>query len=193
MKSDRVGILSALFASVCCLGPVLLVLLGLGSLGFGAVLGRYHWWFIGAAIALLTYAWRSYLKEAHRCKAASCEMARGQTTRTVLTLASVVVAVFIGLNLATYASQSRPIAHHAARSIQGQLASVMIPIEGMTCFTCELTVESSVKGLPGVRSVDAKVRESAAYVQYDPARVKVEDLVAAINKTGYKARRPKDQ
>ena len=64
MRSDRMGMLSALVASVCCLGPVLLVLLGLGSLGFGALIGRYHWWFIGAAIALLTYAWRSYLKEA---------------------------------------------------------------------------------------------------------------------------------
>lgn len=193
MKAARLGILSALTASVCCLGPILLVLAGLGGLGFGALIGRYHWWFIGAAMALLIYAWRSHLKETHRCKAASCEMARGQTTRTVLTLASVVVAVFVGLNLATYASQSRPTAHHAARSTQGQLTSVMIPIEGMTCFTCELTVESSVKNLPGVRSVDAKVKESAAYVQYDPARVKLEDLVAVINKTGYKASRPKDQ
>lgn len=193
MKPAQLGMFSALTASVCCLGPVILALLGLGSLGFGAVLGRYHWWFIVAAIGLLAVAWRSYLKEAARCRAASCQMARGKTTRTALTIASLVVAIFVGLNLSTYASQSRPTAHQAARSIQGQLASVMIPIEGMTCFTCELTVESSVKGLPGVRSVDAKVKESAAYVQYDPARVKVEDLVAAINKTGYKARRPKDQ
>lgn len=42
MTPDRLGILSALFASVCCLGPVLLVVLGLGSLGLGAFLGRYH-------------------------------------------------------------------------------------------------------------------------------------------------------
>jgi copper chaperone CopZ len=192
MNATQLGILSAVTASVCCLGPVLLVLLGLGGLGVGALIGRYHWWFIGAATALLTVAWRSYLNEAGRCRTAHCDMVGGKRTRTVLFLASTVVAVFVGLNLYPYASQSRLTAHHAARPIQGPLTSVRIPVEGMTCFTCELTVESSVKNLPGVRNVDAKVTESAAYVQYDPARVKVGDLVAAINKTGYKASRPKD-
>jgi copper chaperone CopZ len=193
MKAARLGILSAITASVCCLGPVLLVLAGLGSLGFGALIGRYHWWFIAAAIVLLAVAWRSYFREAGRCRTARCEMAGGKRTRTALLLASVVVAVFVSLNLYTYAGQRRSARQDAAGPMSEQLASVVIPVEGMTCFTCELTVESSVKNLPGVRSVDAKVTESAAYVDYDPARVKVEDLVAAINKTGYKARRPKDQ
>ncbi|MBI2104375.1 MAG: cation transporter [Candidatus Omnitrophica bacterium] len=193
MKAARLGILSAITASVCCLGPVLLVVLGLGSLGFGALIGRYHWWFIGAAITLLIYAWRSYVKEARHCKAASCEMARGKTTRTVLLLASVVVAVFVGLNLYTYASQSSNTKPQAASSAQAHVASVMIPVEGMTCFTCELTVESSVKGLPGVRSVDARVTESAAYVQYDPAQVTVDAVVVAINKTGYHATPPRER
>jgi len=166
-----------------------LVLLGLGSLGFGALIGRYHWWFIGAAIGLLAVAWRSYLKEAGRCRTARCEMAGGKRTRAALLLASTVVAVFVGLNLYTYASQSSNTKPQAAFAAQAHLASVMIPVEGMTCFTCELTVESSVKGLPGVRSVDAKVKESAAYVQYDPAQVTVDGLIAAINKTGYKATR----
>lgn len=190
MKVDRLGLLSALFASVCCLGPVLLVMLGLGSLGVGAVLGRSHWWFIGAALALLTYAWRSYLREVHRCQAASCEMVRGTTTRTGLMLASVVVAVFVGLNLSTYASQPHKLSSIGTASRAGQLTSVAIPVEGMTCFTCELTVESSIKELPGVQSVDAKVNERAAHVTYDPSRVTLDELIAAINKTGYKARAP---
>lgn len=146
-----------------------------------------------AAIVLLAVAWRSYLKESGRCRTARCEMAGGKRTRTALLLASTVVAVFVGLNLATYASQTRQATSTGTAPRSGRLASVVIPVEGMTCFTCELTVESSLKGLPGVRSVDAKVTESAAYVQYDPARVELEDLVAAINKTGYKASRPKDQ
>ena len=192
MKAARVGILSAITASVCCLGPVLLVVLGLGSLGFGAVLGRYHWWFIGTAIALLAYAWRSYLKEVRRCKTASCEMARGTTTRTMLLLASVIVTIFVGLNFYTYASQPHKAPSTGTAPRTGQLASVVIPVEGMTCFTCELTVESSLKGLPGVHSADASVKDAAAYIQYDPAQVTREALMTAINKTGYRARRPKD-
>jgi len=193
MKSDRVGMLSALVASVCCLGPVLLVLLGLGSLGFGAVLGRYHWWFIGTAIALLAYAWRSYLKEVARCTAASCEMARGHTTRTALSLASAVVALFVGLNLSTYASQRHMSPAPSATTLSRSLRSVAIPVEGMTCFTCELTVASSLKRLPGVQSAEAKVNEGVAYVRYDPARVSLDDLIAAINKTGYHATPPRER
>lgn len=193
MKADRLGILSAVFASVCCLGPVLLVLLGLGSLGFGALIGRYHWWFIGTAIALLVYAWRSYLKEARRCKAASCEVARGKMTRTVLTLASVVVAVFVGLNLYTYASPFGAARPQAASAVRGSLTSVTIPVEGMTCFTCELTVESSLKGLAGVHGADANVKDAVAYVEYDPSQVSMAQLIEAINKTGYKATRPARQ
>lgn len=187
MKPAKLGILSALTASVCCLGPVVLVLLGLGGLGVGAVLGRYHWWFIIAAIAILAVAWRRYSKETLRCRAASCEMAQGNATRTGLTLASVVVAAFVGLNLYTYASP-----HRRRQDIMthSSLASVVILVKGMTCFTCKLTVESSLERLPGVKDVDARVADETAVVQYDRAQVSVNQLIAAINKTGYRASRP---
>lgn len=192
MKAEKLGILSALLASLCCLGPLVLVLVGLGTLGLGAFFGRYHWWFILAAIGLLTFAWRSYLKEKRRCDSARCEMAQGKTTKWTLTLASTVVAVFVGLNLYTYASQSRTGARPTPGS-SGHLSAVTIPVEGMTCFTCELTVESSLKRLPGVQDADAKVTEQAAYVRYDSGRVSLDELIAAINKTGYKAARPSSQ
>jgi len=192
MKPAKLGILSALTASVCCLGPVLLVLLGLGSLGFGAFFGRYHWWFIMAAIGLLTFAWRSYFKEKRRCTTAQCAMEKGQTTKWTLLLASTVVAVFVGLNVYTYASQGRTNAIAHSSSV-ASLATVKIPVEGMTCFTCELTVESSLKRLPGVQEADAKVTEEAAYVRYDSSRVSLDELIAAINETGYKAKRPGSQ
>ena len=193
MKPEKLGIVSALVASVCCVGPMVLVLLGLGSLGVGAVLGRYHWWFILVAIGLLTYAWRSYVKEAYRCRTEACEMARGKTTRTALILASGVVALFVGLNVYTYASQSRGADLRMASPGNKTVISTVIPVEGMTCFTCELTVESSLKRLSGVQSVDAKVNERAAYVMYDPNQIHLEQLIAAINQTGFRASRPSDE
>jgi len=70
---------------------------------------------------------------------------------------------------------------------------VVIPVEGMTCLTCELTVESSLKRLPGVASAEANVAQQRVTVQYDPAQVTVEQLMAAINQTGYQASRPQGE
>jgi mercuric ion transport protein len=109
MKPQRLGILSSVVASVCCLGPPLLILLGLGSLGVGAFLGKYHWYFILGGGVLLTVAWISYFKEKRRCQTHQCQMARQGTTRGILVAATLIVAVFAGLNAYTYlAPQDQP-------------------------------------------------------------------------------------
>ncbi len=189
MKADKLGVLSALVASVCCVTPLLLVLLGLGSLGIGAALGRFHWWFLMAAIGLLAYGWRGYVKEQGRCRAGHCEMPRSKSTRTVLSAASVIVAAFVGLNVYTYASQRTAT---ATPPTSKGLASVVLPVDGMTCLTCELTIESSLKRLPGVTNADANVTQKVVAVSYDPAQVTVEGLIATINKSGYKASYPSE-
>jgi len=187
MKADKLGILSALLASVCCVTPLILVLLGLGSLGIGAVLGRFHWWFLGAALVLLTAAWRRYVQERKRCATERCEMASGTPTRWTLLVASLVVAAFAGVNVYTVASQRIAQAASSGAHSQNHLTEAVIPVEGMTCLTCELTIESSLKRLPGVSHADARVAEETVHIHYDPARVSPDDLIAAINKTGYKA------
>jgi len=187
MKASRVGILSAIVASSCCLLPIVLVLLGLGSLGIGSVLGRFHWTFVGVAFVLLSYAWWRYLTEQRRCQTAHCAMEQGQTTRLTLVIASLIVVLFVGVNLSTYASQR---SGQPPRGATRGLTQAVIPVEGMTCFTCELTVESSLKRLKGVAYADAKVADHAVYVSYNPAQVNLDDLITAIKHTGYQARQP---
>lgn len=96
MKVWTLGTLSALTASVCCLGPALLALLGLGSLGIGATLGRYHQWFVWVGVALLAAAWWRFAHELIRCRATGCRMAHGRMTGLVLLIASLVVLFFAG-------------------------------------------------------------------------------------------------
>ncbi len=188
MKAHRLGILSAVVASVCCLGPPLLILLGLGSLGLGSFFGRYHWYFILAGTVLLGFAWRSYLKEKRRCTTEGCRMVKGGTTRSILSVASFIVAIFLGLNLYTYAKgQSEVIL-----VTQAGEKEVVIPVEGMSCFSCELSVQKGLEGVKGVRSSKANATKGIVTVSYDPNRTTAKDLVAAINKTGYKASFPKE-
>ena len=184
MKPGKMGVLSAVLASVCCLGPVVLVLLGLGTLGIGALLGRYHWFFIGGAALVLIYAWRVYAKEKRRCDAESCQMESKASAQITLIIATIAVLLFAGLNFYTYVIARPP----EAKPAQPQEATVRIPVEGMVCFTCGLTIEASLKNLSGVHKADANVREKSVTVSYDPQKVKIEDIVAAINRTGYRAK-----
>lgn len=105
MKASKLGILSAVIASICCIGPLLLILLGLGSLGIGAVIGKYHWYFIIAALVLIAFSWRSYLKEKKTCDLKSCKMENKRITLITLIIATLTVAIFVALNFYTYVAQ----------------------------------------------------------------------------------------
>lgn len=103
MRAHNLGILSAVTASLCCVGPVLLAVLGVGGLGAGAFIGAYHWYFIAGAAVLLGLSWYAYLRERRRCQSERCEMAGGRLTRIPLPLATLAVVLFSGLNFYTYA------------------------------------------------------------------------------------------
>ncbi len=186
MKPGKMAAISAVLGSICCLGPVVLVVFGLGTLGLGAFLGRYHWFFIGGAALLLIYAWRLYVKEKTRCDAASCQMESKASAQITLIIATIAVLLFAGLNFYTYVIARPP----EAKAAQPQEVTVTIPVEGMVCFTCGLTIEATLKRLGGVYQVGANVKEKSVTVTYEPKTVRVEDLVAAINRTGYKAELP---
>jgi mercuric ion transport protein len=64
------GGLAAIFASACCLGPLVLVTLGLGGAWVGnlTALEPYRPVFIGAALVAMYFAWRRIYRPAADCK-----------------------------------------------------------------------------------------------------------------------------
>lgn len=185
MNSKKLGILSALTASICCVGPLVLILLGLGGLGLGAVIGKFHWYFILGAALLLAFAWANFFKEKKSCETQACTMEGKKMTRNILILASVVVMTFSGLNLYTYTKAS-PTKEASQAGVQ-----ILIPVKGMTCFTCETAVKSAVNKLDGINRVEASAKDQNALVAYDPEKTSLAQIVDAINQTGFEAEKPK--
>lgn len=202
MKAGKIGALAAALASACCVGPLLLAALGLGSLGLGTALGRYHWVLQGAAVVGLTLAWYLFLREKRRMYALASEMRNERTTRRMLSAATAIVVAFLGLNLytAARAGLSTPAALEEARAgqkaVSNQAAAagalIRLPVEGMSCYTCELSVESKLKGLPGVLEARASAPDKSVTVRYDPRRVTLRQMVQAVGAAGYQARLPQD-
>ena len=188
MDASRIGISAALLSSICCIGPLLLAGVGLGGLGAGAWIGTHHWYFMAAAGIVLGFAWYFYQRETRRCKTERCEMTGGRVARITLSLATLVVVGFLVLNVYSYAGDDGV---EGVVPVAGELTTV-ISVDGMTCVSCTLTVERSLNDLEGVSETAASVPAKSVTVRYDPTRVSLEEMVGAVNETGFRARMPED-
>lgn len=182
MKAKYAGILSAILGSICCIGPLLLIALGLGT--GAAAIGRYHWFFVTGAIAVLAWAWVKHFREKTRCACEHRPMDGRRISLFTLLVASVIVLAFAGLNIRSYAFAGPPPVTPIANA---NLQRVVIPVEGMSCATCEVAVRSALKRVNGVASAHVSVATKNATVDYDPAKTNPDQIVAAINSTGYRA------
>lgn len=59
-------------------------------------------------------------------------------------------------------------------------------VEGMTCSGCERTVQRVISNIEGVSSSKADLASATVAVEYDPAKVSIDDIRSAVNKVGYK-------
>jgi copper chaperone CopZ len=186
MKAKYAGILSAVLGSICCVGPLLLVALGLGTAA--AMIGRYHWLFVTAAIGVLAWAWIKYFREKTRCACEHQAMSGRSLNLPTLLIASAIVLGFAALNISSHLLAEMPPAPKALDAASLQRA--VIPVEGMSCATCEIPVRHALKRIDGVKSAHVSVATKTATVDYEPAKTNPEQLVAAINSTGYRATLP---
>lgn len=90
---------SAIVASLCCLLPLTVVLLGIGSGAFMMYTLKYSYIFISIGIIGVGLGYFFYFREKKKCNALACRMAGGKTNLIVLIMATIVVAMAIVFNL----------------------------------------------------------------------------------------------
>ncbi|MFH1850015.1 MAG: heavy metal translocating P-type ATPase [archaeon] len=71
------------------------------------------------------------------------------------------------------------------------MKTLKVAITGMHCQSCVTIIERSLGRVPGVASAAVNLATESARVEYDPAKIKPEDLVAVIKKRGYGIARKK--
>jgi len=72
-----------------------------------------------------------------------------------------------------------------AASARRGLESVSFPVVGMSCATCARTIEKSLRRAPGVAAASVNLATETARVRYDPAKVDLDGLKAAVRAAGY--------
>jgi Cu+-exporting ATPase len=70
------------------------------------------------------------------------------------------------------------------------MATKTIPIKGMHCASCALTIGQALKKIPGVSDASANFATERASVTYDEAKVGTEQFAKAIKDAGYQVATP---
>ena len=70
------------------------------------------------------------------------------------------------------------------------MATVTLPVGGMTCASCQASVQRALAKEPGVLDASVNLMTESAAVTFDPAVTTPGALVDAIQRTGYDARLP---
>ena len=67
------------------------------------------------------------------------------------------------------------------------MKKVRFDVEGMTCAACQAHVEKAASKLDGVKNANVNLLNNNMDVEFDDEKVKEEDIINAVNDSGYKA------
>jgi len=97
VKGTAVGsVFAGLLAVSCCVGPALLALLGVSSLGIFAVIGRYHTLLVGITVLLLGTGFYFAYRKQPECGEECALPANRKRDRIIVWIAAVLVTISLG-------------------------------------------------------------------------------------------------
>ena len=184
------GIFSAVVASLCCIGPVVAALIGVGSIGAFSAFEAYHPYLIGITVVILGLAfYLTYRKREVQCADGSCTVAgAGKWNKISVWGATFVAAValafpYFGATLLATASTGPQ--QPATQSVE--YAKTILHVDGMACTACAKGVEGSLASIKGVGKASVEFEQGKALVEYDPAILQPTVFVDRVNESGFSA------
>ena len=98
LTAGVVAWVGASLASLCCLLPLTVIVLGLGSGAFMATTMQYRWLLVPAGIVGIVAGFVLYIRERRRCNALACRMAGSRIALALLIVATLVVTAAVVLD-----------------------------------------------------------------------------------------------
>ena len=62
-----------------------------------------------------------------------------------------------------------------------------LKIDGMHCTACSMNIDFDLEDLEGIKSAKTNYAKQESEVEFDEEKVKLEEILKQIEKTGYKA------
>lgn len=182
-------IIGAVGASICCIGPLLLLTLGIGGAWVSnlTALEAYRPYFIGITLLFLGIAfYQVYKPQKQKCSPGSeCEVSPSRKKEKIfLWMISIVSAGLIAFpylfpKAVSAAKKSRVSAQLPSASV------AVLKLNNLSCPSCAVSVEHALEQEEGVLNVSVSFEESKAIVNYDPALVQPEELIQRTKEAGF--------
>jgi mercuric ion transport protein len=188
------AVIAAIAASLCCVGPVLFAVLGLGAFGAASFFAAARPYLLAGAVLLLAvgFYWTYFRRQAACAPSEACATKpvnrigrAGLWIATIAVLAFALAPYYIGYlasalarqRTATATTQEAVQPNRQVRvdaTSQAALETITVKVEGMSCTACEVPVRDALSHTPGVHTSDVSYQRGDAHVQYDPKTTGIE-------------------
>lgn len=197
MKSKTVlagSILTSVAASICCIGPILAILFGLGTFAGASSLDALRPYLLGLTGLLIAVAfYLAYRKKNMQCADGDCTPSyRNKILLWMTTAIVIATAAFPYYSGAILRAQTQNGKAAESGVNDAEKAIATIKVKGMTCDGCATQIQSMLVQVPGVKSADVSFKKGQAVVSFDPKVTGVEAIRAAIEESGYETRESKE-
>ncbi len=192
--------IAAMAASVCCVGPLILLALGVGGawVSYLTALEPLRPYLMGGSFLLLLYAFYRIYRKPRAQKCADGRYCANPKSDKINKISLWIVTVFIIALFATpyiagYSVTKARQSNSDSSLVTARLARSTLSVAGMTCPSCLFTVQKSLSHLNGVLQVQINFQEKNALVLYEANTVTIEQLMRATFRAGYPSKVVKTQ
>ncbi len=185
-------IIAAIAASVCCVGPLVLLALGVGGAWVGnlTALEPFRPYLMGLTLIILGYAFYKIYRKPQPEECAPDSYCANQKSDRINKITLWIATVFVILLLSVPYITSLLLAVPGNKVEQAEidystLMVVTLDVPDMYCPACPFTVQKSLLKLNGVISAEASLETKKAIVTFDQSKVTTAQMIEATTNAGY--------
>jgi len=192
-KGVLTGVCSGIIASFCCLGPLIIIFLGLGTIPFALSITQYRPFFLALGIFFIVGAIILHLRMKNKTCDINCFSLEGIKKEKHF-IFSIVLSMGITYFLLLYGmvprispiiyrsfSQNREVLKQITSLVPNEnlnLQTLVLKIERMTCESCAGAIEwYFLNQLRGIKEVKIDFPKGKAEIIYNPKEITKEEIL----------------
>ena len=188
------AVIAALLSSACCWLPLVLLFFGASAAGISGFFEEYRFLFLTTTVvALAAGFYLLYFRE--KCTSESeCE-APNPKMEKINKLSLWILTVFVGLIafFPNYLSAFISDANNDSLINSEKYKISTISVSGMTCEACTVSLEATLKGIPGIKVVSVDYKSGSATVGVDKSEeIPLKEISDSIKALGYTIKENKE-